>query len=55
MKSETEKVCAIEDTEEIRSVLTKGGKLTCSVCCASSDDPKALCHSVETPGCKSVL
>jgi len=50
MKGETDKICAIEDTERLRTELTKGGKLTCSVCCASSNDPKALCHPVQTPG-----
>ena len=49
MKGGREKICTIEDTELLRTELSKGGKLTCSVCCASSNDPKVLCHPVETP------
>lgn len=50
MRDEKDKICTIEDTEQLRSVLSKGGKVTCSKCCASSDDPATLCSPVMSPG-----
>jgi hypothetical protein len=40
------KMCRIEDPEELRPLLEKGGNLSCSICCAVSDDAKNLCSPV---------
>ncbi len=50
MASVSRKFCTIEDLEELRSELMKGGEVSCAKCCARSDDPSKLCDPVESPG-----
>ena len=50
MKGEREKICNIQDAEQLRSVLVKGGKMSCAICCATSDDSSELCSPVKTAG-----
>ncbi len=52
MKDEREKICEIQDPDKLRSVLIreKGGKVSCSICCAVSHDEADLCSPVKTPG-----
>jgi len=40
------KLCGTEDISE----LTKGGCMSCAICCARSDDPKLLCDPVMKSG-----
>jgi hypothetical protein len=51
MKGGKQKICNIEDTEQLRSVLVEGGsKLSCEICCATSNDAESLCKPVESKG-----
>ncbi|MGE4542512.1 MAG: hypothetical protein AB7D06_00250 [Pedobacter sp.] len=50
MTGKKQKFCEIQDTEELRSHLIQGGKMTCAKCCATSNDPEELCEPVKTPG-----
>jgi len=51
MKGGKQKICNIEDTEQLRSVLVEGGsKLSCEICCATSNDPGNLCKPVQSRG-----
>jgi len=40
------KLCASQDVSQ----LTKGGGMSCAICCARSDDPKLLCDPVRKFG-----
>jgi hypothetical protein len=40
------KLCVTEDVSQ----LTKGGSVSCSICCARSDDKSVLCDPVEKFG-----
>jgi hypothetical protein len=40
------KLCGTEDISE----LTKGGSMSCAICCVRSDDPKLLCDPVSKVG-----
>ena len=40
------KLCASQDVSQ----LTKGGDMSCAICCARSDDPKLLCDPVRKFG-----
>ncbi len=52
MAGKREKICEIHDPDKLRSVLmkNKGGKASCSICCAISRDEKDLCSPIKTPG-----
>jgi hypothetical protein len=40
------KLCAFQDG----SLVTKGGGMSCAICCGRSDDPAELCDPVEKSG-----
>jgi hypothetical protein len=51
MKDEKQKICTIENPEQLRSAIVEGGsKLSCEICCATSNDPVNLCKSVHAKG-----
>ncbi len=52
MAGKREKFCEIQDPDKLRSVLmeNKGGKVSCSICCAISRDEADLCSPVKNPG-----
>ncbi len=52
MKGKKEKICEIQNPDELRSVLLKekGGEVTCAICCANSHDESELCSPVKNPG-----
>ncbi len=49
MKGEKEKMCNIQDPEQLRELLIKSGDWSCVKCCARSDDPENLCEPIKAP------
>jgi hypothetical protein len=47
----SDKICNVQDIEELRGVLSEGGhSVSCAKCCATSDDAQQLCEPVYKKG-----
>ena len=50
MRHDKGKICGVDDVQQ-RQELTKGeNDLSCTICCATSDDPTKLCSPVSATG-----
>jgi len=54
MEGRRQKICEIQDPDELRSEILKdkGGEWSCATCCAVSHDGSDLCNPVKTEDAK---